>query len=223
VRPGPLLIASAAVLVAGALLLVGRGRAPAGEGALSGRSESGAEPEAPGAGRTPLAPPEPGTARPERGDAGPGAVSALPAAAEPAPRAPEPTVLESEEVQRVVSGDGVVLSEVGLLGGREHGPWVARYESGRVRETGERTQLVDGRPAGVARSWSEDGELEREATFVGGVMEGALRAWSPGGAPSMELEYRAGRLHGSCRWWDESGRLLERSGRYEDGARVGPL
>ena len=155
-----------------------------------------------------------------------------------------PTVEWEGEVQRVVSDEGVVLSEVGIRDGVEHGPWIARYESGIVRETGtyedgvkvgtwtvfwenggkkQRVQVENGKPVGVAHGWHEGGALERELTFVDGRIEGALRAWHPGGEPHMEVEYHVGELHGECRWWDAQGRLLEKSGRYENGARVGPL
>jgi hypothetical protein len=87
----------------------------------------------------------------------------------------------------------------GLLGAGElHGAKerVSRHPGGAPRE---RTTFLDGERHGRTTRWYADGTLRAEGEFVRGRMEGEWRWYHPDGSPDPD-----------------------RSGRYEDGRRVGP-
>lgn len=78
-------------------------------------------------------------------------------------------------------------------------------------------------PSTRTSHWA-DGTPKETAVFVGGLRHGPCERFHPDGSPRARGEFRGGRMEGAWRFFGADGRLDEqRSGRYADGQRVGPL
>jgi antitoxin component YwqK of YwqJK toxin-antitoxin module len=117
---------------------------------------------------------------------------------------------DTEERNGVVFARGSIDAFDGIVVTRHAGSSQVAIES-RYRDG-----LLDGR----RREWYEDGQLEREETFVRGVKDGVVREWSDDGQLVLERPLRGGKKDGLEREWFANGRQKSES-TYEMGSLQG--
>jgi len=80
--------------------------------------------------------------------------------------------------------------------------------------------LLKGEPfTGVGYFLDEEGRLEGETTYRGGVQWGPARAWFESGQLQQDYQMFRGVFHGKKRDWHENGQLAEEAD-YEIGFRL---
>ena len=68
-------------------------------------------------------------------------------------------------------------------------------------------QMVDGKPHGKTRQWSESGVLTLEAEMEDGKYHGSYKSWWPNGNLKEVGNYSKGKRVGSYLWYKQTGEL----------------
>ncbi|MCB9932127.1 MAG: hypothetical protein H6841_01755 [Planctomycetes bacterium] len=117
--------------------------------------------------------------------------------------------------------DGYILSSsdpytlgIGYMNhGRMHGPWVINYtgpaKAGQTNKLHYICEYQYGKANGECRWWDENGYLERQDYYKGGVREGTCTVWK--GDYTTQSEYVGGVEYGLYRKWNGFGQLIERA------------
>lgn len=116
--------------------------------------------------------------------------------------------------------EGGELAGIGRYrAGREDGEWEIRYTDGTVKA---RHFYRDGVLEGTVEMRHASGALASRGEYRAGVRVGAWEFGREDGRPSAQGSFEEGRRVGEWTFWLPSGDVdEERSGRYEDGERVG--
>ncbi len=86
--------------------------------------------------------------------------------------------------------------------------WVVeRYGDGVLKS---RTEVVDGRLAGVSEGYYTNGQMQVREFFTNGVSHGVRTKWRMDGSKLSEGEIVAGEFNGVFRKWHENGKLHQR-------------
>ncbi len=97
------------------------------------------------------------------------------------------------------------------------GVLVETYETG---ERKSRSEIAEGRLAGLSESWYTNGQPQRVEHFHAGVSHGLRTKWHPNGRKLSEVQIVQGQLQGTFRRWYEDGNLHEEI-QLEDGKPEG--